>query len=69
MSAVTTGRRRASYLRLSLTAASRGLIKAFNTTKTSWVGLVVFLLVALLAVLAGFVVLVYIVSLIRMGGS
>ena len=52
MSAVTTGRRRASYLRLSLTAASRGLIKAFNTNKTSWVGLVVFLLVALLAVLA-----------------
>ena len=52
MSAVTTGRRRASYLRLSLAAASRGLIKAFNTNKTSWVGLVVFLLVALLAILA-----------------
>ncbi len=51
MSAVTT-RRRASYLRLTLIAAGRGLIKAFNTNKTSWVGLVVFLIVCLLAILA-----------------
>lgn len=51
MSAVTTGRR-ASYLRLTLAAAGRGLIKAFNTNKTSWVGLVVFLIVCLLAILA-----------------
>lgn len=51
MSAVSTGRR-ASYLRLTLAAAGRGLIKAFNTNKTSWVGLVVFLIVCLLAILA-----------------
>jgi len=51
MSALTTGRR-GSYLRLTVAAAMRGLIKAFNTNKTSWVGLVVFILVALLAILA-----------------
>ena len=51
MSAVATGRR-ASYLRLSLAAAARGLIRAFNTNKTSWVGLAVFLVVGLLAILA-----------------
>ena len=51
MSAVTTGRR-ASYLRLTLAAAGRGLIKAFNTNKTSWVGRVVFLTVCPLAILA-----------------
>ena len=51
MSAVTTGRR-TSYLRLTLVAAGRGLIKAFNTNKTSWVGLVVFLIICLLAILA-----------------
>ncbi len=41
MSTLTTGRR-ASYLRLTVAAALRGLIKAFNTNKTSWVGLVAF---------------------------
>ena len=51
MSTLTTGRR-ASYLRLTVAAALRGLVKAFNTNKTSWVGLVVFLIVCLLAVFA-----------------
>ena len=51
MSVVTNGRR-ASYLRLTLAAGARGLVKAFNTNKTSWVGLVVFLIVCLLAILA-----------------
>ena len=41
-----------SYLRLSLAAAARGLVRAFNTNKTSWVGLAVFLVVCLLAILA-----------------
>ena len=51
MSAAATGRR-VSYLRLSLAAAARGLVRAFNTNKTSWVGLAVFLVVCLLAILA-----------------
>lgn len=41
-----------SYLRRSVAAASAGLLKAFNTNKTSWVGLGLFLLVCLLAILA-----------------
>jgi len=41
-----------SYFRLTLTAIGSGLIKAFNTNKTSWVGLGLFALVCLLAVLA-----------------
>lgn len=51
MSAAAPGRR-VSYLRLSLAAAARGLVRAFNTNKTSWVGLAVFLVVCLLAILA-----------------
>jgi len=51
MSATVSGRR-VSHLRLGLTAAARGLVRAFNTNKTSWVGLVVFLVVCLLAILA-----------------
>jgi len=51
MSTLTTGRPGA-YLRSSLEASARGLIKAFNTNKTSWVGLAVFLVVALLAIFA-----------------
>jgi peptide/nickel transport system permease protein len=41
-----------AYLRSSLAASARGLVKAFNTNKTSWVGLAVFLVVALLAIFA-----------------
>ncbi len=51
MSTLTTGRSGA-YLRSSLAAAARGLIKAFNTNKTSWIGLAVFVLVALMAIFA-----------------
>ncbi len=51
MSAAAPGRR-VSHLRLGLAAAARGLVRAFNTNKTSWVGLVVFLVVCLLAILA-----------------
>ena len=51
MSILTTGRSGA-YLRSSLAAAARGLINAFNTNKTSWIGLAVFVLVALLAIFA-----------------
>ena len=36
-----------SYFRLTLTAIGSGLIKAFNTNKTSWVGLGLFALVCL----------------------
>ncbi|MEM9224485.1 MAG: ABC transporter permease [Pseudomonadota bacterium] len=43
---------RRAYWRRSLVATSEGLFKAFNTNKTSWVGLGLFLLVCLLAVLA-----------------
>ncbi len=41
-----------SYFRLTLKALGSGLIKAFNTNKTSWVGLGLFGFVCLLAVLA-----------------
>lgn len=41
-----------SYFRLTLAALGAGLVKAFNTNKTSWVGLGLFALVCLLAVLA-----------------
>ncbi len=51
MSTLTTGRSGA-YLRSSLAAAARGLINAFNTNKTSWIGLAVFVVVALLAIFA-----------------
>ncbi len=51
MSTLTTGRPGA-YLRSSLAAAARGLIAAFNTNKTSWIGLAVFVAVALLAIFA-----------------
>ena len=51
MSTLTTGRTGA-YLRSSLAAAARGLIAAFNTNKTSWIGLAVFVVVALLAIFA-----------------
>ena len=51
MSTLTTGRS-AAYLRSSLAAAARGLITAFNTNKTSWIGLAVFVVVALLAIFA-----------------
>jgi len=51
MNAAAPGRR-VSHLRLGLAAAARGLVRAFNTNRTSWVGLVVFLVVCLLAILA-----------------
>ena len=51
MSTLTTGGSGA-YLRSALAAAGRGLITAFNTNKTSWVGLAVFVVVALLAIFA-----------------
>jgi len=51
MNAAASGRR-VSHLRLGLAAAARGLVRAFNTNRTSWVGLVVFLVVCLLAILA-----------------
>ncbi len=41
-----------SYFRLTLAALGSGLIKAFNTNKTSWVGLGLFVFVCLLAALA-----------------
>lgn len=41
-----------AYLRATLSATGRGLLKAFNANKTSWVGLGLFLFVAILAVLA-----------------
>lgn len=43
---------RGAYLRRSLGVAGAGLLRAFNTNKTSWVGLGMFLFVALLALLA-----------------
>jgi peptide/nickel transport system permease protein len=43
---------RHAYLRAALGAAAQGLIKAFNTNKTSWIGLSLFLAVCLVAVLA-----------------
>lgn len=42
----------AAYLKASLAALGRGLIAAFNTNKTSWIGLGLFLFVCLLALLA-----------------
>jgi peptide/nickel transport system permease protein len=42
----------ASYYRATLKALLAGLIRAFNTNKTSWIGLGLFLLVCLLAVAA-----------------
>lgn len=41
-----------SYMRTMLVATTSALVKAFNTNKTSWVGLLVFLAVCLLALLA-----------------
>ena len=52
---ISAGRRRASratYWRLALATVGSGLYKAFNANKTSWIGLAVFLVVALLAILA-----------------
>ncbi|MCV0349016.1 MAG: ABC transporter permease [Nitratireductor sp.] len=43
---------RTAYVRKALAAIASGLFKAFNTNKTSWVGLGVFLMVAALAILA-----------------
>ena len=43
---------RRSYLRTTLVASASGLLRAFNTNKTSWVGLGLFALVCLLALLA-----------------
>lgn len=43
---------RAAYWRRSLAATGAGLLRAFNANKTSWVGLGLFLLVCLLALLA-----------------
>ncbi|WP_424986913.1 ABC transporter permease [Microbulbifer sp. S227A] len=43
---------RGAYLRRSLAVAGDGLLRAFNTNKTSWIGLGLFLLVALIALLA-----------------
>ena len=42
----------AAYARTSLAALGAGLLKAFNTNKTSWVGLGLFAVVCLLALLA-----------------
>jgi len=42
----------AAYFRTSLAALGAGLLKAFNTNKTSWVGLGLFALVCLLALAA-----------------
>ena len=43
---------RTSYLKLTLAALGAGLIKAFNTNKTSWIGLGLFVFVCALAALA-----------------
>jgi peptide/nickel transport system permease protein len=43
---------RGAYLRRSAAAMSDGLLRAFNVNKTSWVGLIVFVVVALLAIFA-----------------
>lgn len=47
-----TGVPKVSYFRLTLAALGSGMIKAFNTNKTSWVGLGLFGFVCLLAALA-----------------
>jgi len=41
-----------SYFRLTLAALASGLVNAFNTNKTSWVGLGLFLFICLMALLA-----------------
>ena len=43
---------RRSYLRTTLAATGAGLLRAFNTNKTSWVGLGLFAFVCALAILA-----------------
>ena len=43
---------RPSYLRLTLAASGAGLVRAFNANKTSWIGLGLFALVCLAALLA-----------------
>jgi peptide/nickel transport system permease protein len=48
----TTALSRTAYLRRTAGAMGAGLIRAFNTNKTSWVGLGLFLFVALLAIFA-----------------
>jgi peptide/nickel transport system permease protein len=50
--ATTTPLSRAAYLRRTASAMAKGLLRAFNANKTSWVGLAMFLVVALLAILA-----------------
>lgn len=49
---MTVAARRPAYWRRSLSAAGSGLFKAFNANKTSWVGLGLFAIVAVLAILA-----------------
>ena len=41
-----------NHYRIILMAIGAGLIRAFNTNKTSWIGLILFLIVCLLAMLA-----------------
>lgn len=48
----TTAPSSSNDFRIMLAATSAGLIKAFNTNKTSWVGLILFLSVCLLAIFA-----------------
>jgi peptide/nickel transport system permease protein len=43
---------RGTYLRRSAAAMGDGLLRAFNVNKTSWVGLIAFVVVALLAIFA-----------------
>jgi peptide/nickel transport system permease protein len=50
--ATTAALSRTAYLRRTAGAIGAGLIRAFNTNKTSWVGLGLFLFVALLAIFA-----------------
>jgi peptide/nickel transport system permease protein len=50
--AVTSPPSRAAYWRRSLAAFGRGVLAAFNANRTSWVGLGLFLVVCLLAILA-----------------
>jgi len=49
---MTLAARRPAYWRRSLSAVGSGLFKAFNANKTSWVGLGLFAVVAVLAILA-----------------
>ena len=42
-----------SYFRLTLAALGSGLVNAFNTNKTSWVGLGLFLFICLMASRSG----------------